>query len=286
MNRSVRSFLFTFLPPLRSGLVFGLLAGALVAPAVARAKTDAEILAVGSPREQGEAVVAELNARNTGYKDLSGQVEMTLRDAAGAESKRSFRLKVLEHRDASDGDRSLIAFDAPSDVKGTAVLSHAAPRGADEQWLYLPATHRVKRVSSSNRTGAFVGSEFSFEDLTGNDTRKYAWTYAGTKPCGALSCFVVDAVPSDLESAYSKRTLLIDRTDFRMQRVEFFDKRGAHVKTLEYSDYTQMDQKFWRAQTWTMKNNDTKKATVVHFTSMRLNSGLGEGEFSPNALGN
>jgi hypothetical protein len=260
------------------------LAALALAPS-ALAKTDVEVLGAGGPREQGEAVAGELLARNTGYKDLGGQVDMVLRDEGGGESRRSFRLKVLERRTPADGDRSLIAFESPADVRGTAVLSHAAPRGADEQWLYLPASHRTKKVSSSNRTGAFVGSEFSFEDLTGNDIRKYTWTYVDTRPCGAASCFVVDAVPTDPDSAYSKRTVFVDRAEFRVQSIDFFDKRNVKTKTLTYEDYTELDGKFWRARTWTMKNHETRKSTVIRFSSMKIYNGFSENEFSPSALG-
>ena len=156
----------------------------LLAASAADAKTADEINAAGSPEQKGQAVAMELGARNAGYKDLGGDVEMVLRDASGGEAKRRFSLKVLEKPDPSSGDYSLIVFDAPADVKGTAVLSHAKPGDEDDQWLYLPSTRRVKRIASSNRTGSFAGSEFSFEDLTGNDGRKYGWKLAGTAPCG------------------------------------------------------------------------------------------------------
>ena len=271
----------------RSKMVLGVIAAvsALAFAGAADAKTAEEIEAAGSPEQKGQAVAMELAARNTGYKDLGGDVEMTLKDASGGEAKRRFNLKVLEKTDADSGDRSLIVFDSPADVKGTAVLSHAKAGDEDEQWLYLPSARRVKRISSSNRTGAFVGSEFSFEDLTGNDGRKYSWKLAGRAACGASQCLTLEATPKDPQSAYSKRVLHVDAQEFRIQSIEFFDRKGAKLKTLTYDAYKKMNGRFWRAQTWSMQNHQSGKSTVVSFTSMRLGNGYSASDFSTGKLG-
>ena len=83
-------------------------------------------------------------------------------------------LRTLEVPDESVGDKSLIIFDSPRDIKGTALLSYAKILDPDDQWLYLPALKRVKRISSVNKSGPFVGSEFAFEDFTALELNKYA----------------------------------------------------------------------------------------------------------------
>ncbi|MDB4935924.1 MAG: family transporter [Labilithrix sp.] len=251
----------------------------------ASARTSEEILAAPTPEARGQAVAMELATRNAGYKDLGGDVEMILRDAAGGEAKRRFSIKVLEKPVANAGDYSLIVFDAPADVKGTAVLSHAKIGDDDEQWLYLPSAHRTRRISSTNRTGAFAGSEFSFEDLTGNDGRKYDWRVAGTEPCGALTCFVVDATPKDPSSAYSKRVLRIDTQEFRIQTIEFFDRKNSKLKTLAYESYKKLNDRFWRSQSWTMKNHQSGKSTVISFSSMKVGNGFTVNDFATGKLG-
>lgn len=251
----------------------------------ANAKTADEVLAAPTPEAKGQALVAELAARNAGYKDLAGDVEMTLKDASGSEAKRKFSLKVLEKPAPTAGDYSLIEFAAPADVKGTAVLSHAQVGDEDEQWLYLPSAHRTRRISSSNKTGAFVGSEFSFEDLTGNDLRKYDWKVTGTEACGALQCLVVDAVPKDPQSAYSKRVLHIDKVELRIQSIDFYDRKNALLKTLAYENYKQINGKFWRSQSWTMKNLQSGKSTIINFSSMKIGNGFTVNDFATGKLG-
>jgi outer membrane lipoprotein-sorting protein len=265
-----------------------LAASALVLSVVSasHAKTADELTSSGSADQKGAGIAAELGARGAGYKDLVGDVEMTLRDAGGSEATRRFRVKVLEKPAADVGDQSLIVFDAPADVKGTAVLSHAKPTGEDEQWLYLPSGKRTKRIASGNRTGSFVGSEFTFEDLTGNDGRKYAWKLLGQKACGtAPSCFDLEATPKDASSAYSKRVLHVETGEMRIQSIDFYDRRGTLAKTLAYDDYKKVDGRFWRAQIWTMKNVQSGKSTVIKFTSMKLGTGLGASDFAPSKLG-
>lgn len=252
----------------------------------AGAKTSEEILSAGTAEEKGQAVALELATRNAGYKDLDGDVEMVLRDQGGGEAKRRFSLKLLEKPVATAGDYSLIVFDTPADVKGTAVLSHANVGDEDDQWLYLPAVHRVKRISASNRTGSFVGSEFSFEDLTGNEGRKYAWKLLGVETCGTVQCFTVEATPKDAASAYSRRVLHIEAVEMRVSTIDFYDRKNTRTKTLSYDNYKKLDNKFWRAHAWTMKNHLSGKSTVLTFTSMRLGNGYTVNDFSTGKLGN
>jgi outer membrane lipoprotein-sorting protein len=250
----------------------------------AEAKTVAELTSKGSAEDKGRAIAAELDARNAGYRDLTGEVEMVLRDPSGSEAKRRFSIKVLEQPDPAVGDYSLIVFDNPTDVKGTALLSHGKASGEDDQWLYLPALGRVKRISSANRTGSFVGSEFAYEDLTGNDTAKSSWRLLGQKACGKLSCLELEATPKDSGSGYSRRVLTVDDGEFRILSVDFFDRKGARIKTLAYDGYKKVNDRYWRAQAWTMKNHQSGKTTSLTFTSMRMGTGLRAADFSSEKL--
>jgi hypothetical protein len=251
----------------------------------ADAKTAQELTQSGSPEEKGQNVARELYARNVGYKDMGGDVEMTLKDESGAEAKRRFHLRVLEQPDAQTAQYSLVIFDSPADVKGTALLSHAKLDGDDDQWLYLPSVGRVKRVASSSRSASFLGSEFAYEDLTGSDARKYDWRLGDNAPCGALQCLTLEGRPKDPRSGYSKRVVHVDTAEFRVQTVDFFDRAGARIKTLTYGDYTILKGRFWRAQTWTMQNHQTKKSTVLRFSGLSIMNGFSVSDFSSTKLG-
>ena len=133
----------------------------------------------GDTEEQrlGFEVAARADRSDRGFGDSEVVLEMILRNAAGKESRRTLKIATLEVVDESLGDRSLVIFDDPNDIKGTALLSHANILDPDDQWLFLPALKRVKRISSANKSGPFVGSEFAFEDFTALELNKYDYNW-------------------------------------------------------------------------------------------------------------
>ncbi len=126
-------------------------------------------------KEKGLAIATEADLRNQGFGDSTADMLMTLRNKHGQESTRQIRARTLEVKD--DGDKSLSIFDTPRDVKGTAFLTFSHKRGDDDQWLYLPALKRVKRISSRNKSGSFMGSEFAYEDIASQEIEKYSYKY-------------------------------------------------------------------------------------------------------------
>ena len=119
----------------------------------------------------GLQIARDSRAGEEGFGNLTArQNHGSCATSTGRKARRQLRVKVLEVPE--DGDKSLFVFDEPLDVQGTALLVHAKREGADDQWLYLPALNRVKRISSSNRSGSFMGSEFAYEDMTAQEVEK------------------------------------------------------------------------------------------------------------------
>ncbi len=154
-------------------LLYGVLAVGLVN--IARADSVDGLTA----EDRGYAVAARSDRSDRGFADSKVELKMVLRNKAGKETTRSLRLTTLEIPNEDLGDKSLIIFDTPVDIEGTALLSHARILDPDDQWLYLPALKRTKRISSVNKSGPFVGSEFSFEDFTALELNKYDYRYIG-----------------------------------------------------------------------------------------------------------
>ena len=125
--------------------------------------------------ERGLEIAVEADRRDSGFHDSRASMKMILRNRQGDESIRLIRVRTLEQED--DGDKSLTTFDQPADVKGTNFLSFTHKSGPDDQWLYLPALKRVKRISSRNKSGPFMGSEFAYEDLSSQEVEKYTYRY-------------------------------------------------------------------------------------------------------------
>ena len=242
---------------------------------------DSELTA-GSAEEAGLRLATQARERQAGYGNFTASLNMTLRNKNGKESKRELRLKVIETD--GDGDRTLFVFDRPSDVKGTAFLVHSHKDKPDRQWLYLPALKRVKTISSSNQSGSFMGSEFSYEDMGAVEVEKFDHRYLGDEPCGEFQCYALERVPKSKDSGYSRQEVLIDKQELRTIEVRFFDRRKSHLKTMVAEDHEIYLDKFWRSKIQTMTNNLTGKATVLQWENFEFQTDIDERDFTKTAL--
>jgi len=234
--------------------------------------------------DKGLAIALDADMRDRGFQDSIAGLTMILRDARGQEAVRHLIIKTLEAPKRDEGDWSLVTFHSPADVKGTSLLTHAQILDSDDQWLYLPALKRVKRIASSNRSGPFMGSEFAYEDMAAPEVDKYDYRYMRTEPCGALICQVVERTPKYKHSGYSKMLVWMDNQHLRNQRIEYYDRRGGHSKTLVFKSYRLYGGKYWRAHDLEMTNHKTGKSTQLLWSKFKFGSGLDEADFSRTSL--
>ncbi|MEH6625377.1 MAG: outer membrane lipoprotein-sorting protein [Motiliproteus sp.] len=235
-----------------------------------------------SPEDRGLEISIEAKTRDIGWGDMATEMTMTLSNKEGQKSVREIRLKSLEQN--KDGDKSLTVFDKPRDVKGTAFLSFSHIQDADDQWLFLPALKRVKRISSKNKSGPFMGSEFAFEDLTSFEVEKYHYKYLRDETLDGVDCFVVEQYPTDKNSGYTRRIVWLDKEHYRAQKLDFYDRKNSLLKTLRFEEYNQYLGKYWRAHRSTMNNHQTGKTTVLDYSGYQFKVGLSERDFNKNSL--
>ena len=233
--------------------------------------------------EKGLAIAVEADNRDDGYGDYTADMTMTLRNRHGKESKRSIRSKTLEVN--GDGDKNLSIFDTPRDVKGTAFLSFSHKVGDDEQWLYLPALKRVKRINSRNKSGSFMGSEFAYEDIASQEVEKYTYKHLREEDYNGQLCFVGESYPVDKKnSGYIKRITWLDKAEYRIQRVEYYDRKASLLKTLTISGYQHYVDKYWRADSMEMVNHQTGKSTSLVWSNYAFQTGLTDNDFNSTSL--
>ena len=209
---------------------------------------------------------------------------MVLRNRAGKEAVRILSIRTLEIPNEDAGDKSLIVFNSPPDIEGTGLLSHAKILDPDDQWLYLPALKRVKRISSVNKSGPFVGSEFAFEDFTSLELNKFEYSYLRSEPCGDMTCDVVERIPRYEHSGYTRQIAWIDQDVFQIRQVEFYDRRGDLLKTLTLKDYREYEGGYWRAQLMSMINHQTGKSTDLVYSNYTFGGAAAERDFVKGAL--
>ena len=231
---------------------------------------------------KGLEIATEVDVRDRGFGDTTSTMTMTLFDQYGNSTSRKIRNRTLEGTD--EGDLSLVIFDTPADVKGTAFLSHTKKSGSDDQWLYLPALKRVKRIASSNQAGPFMGSEFAYEDISSQELEKYTYKYLRNEDYQGLDCFVVEYDPIDRKSGYSKQIVWIDTKEYRSHKIEFYDRKESLLKTLIYRNYSKYNGKFWRADIFEMQNHQTGKKTTLEFDDWKFQTGLSAKDFNKKSL--
>ena len=236
------------------------------------------------PDDKGFEIAARSDRTDLGFGESEVELKMIMRNSAGQEATRSLRIATLEKPDETVGDKSLVIFNTPRDIEGTALLSHAKILDPDDQWLYLPALKRVKRISSSNKSGPFVGSEFAFEDFTAIELNKFDYTYTGVEDCGGLQCDVLERLPRYENSGYTKQIAWVDQVDFQIRKVEFYDRRGDLLKVLEMQDYREYDNGIWRAHLLSMTNVQTNKQTDLIYDTYDFNTDLSDGDFVKGRL--
>ena len=225
---------------------------------------------------------------DNGFGDSRVEARMVLRNAAGQETSRELSFQTLERADNTVGDKSVVVFHTPADVEGTALLSHARILEPDDQWLYLPALARVRRISSANKSGPFVGSEFAFEDFTAVELNKYEHNYvsSGDVEIGGetMTVDIVERFPRYENSGYSRQVSYIDQDIYQIRRIEFFDRRGDLLKTLDLADYREYGDGIWRAHVLTMTNRQTGKSTELVYSDYEFGVGLSDNDFVRGVL--
>ncbi len=228
-----------------------------------------------SPRAYGTALAKYMDRYDTGWKDHYAKSKMTLYDARGDFVRREVIQLV---REGAKGDKSILRFRSPADIRGVAALTHEHPRATDDSWLYLPASRRVRRISGANRSASFQGTEFTYEDLSSLVVEKYGWRYLeeSTIAVDGKSTRIskVEAKPNYRDSGYSKLIVYLNQRLWRVERVDYFDHAGRPLKVLTNSKWRKHHGRFWRPMRVDMRNLQTQKRTVLDISSMFLNLAL------------
>ncbi len=247
-----------------------------LAQAIATAKTA---------QAKGFAIAQMVDYRDNGWKDSEAKMKMTLKNRYGRTSTRYLRVRSMEV--PGDGDKGLSIFDRPRDVKGTAVLTWSHSLKPDHQWIYLPALRRVKRISSRNKSGPFMGSEFSYEDIASQELDKYRYRYLRSQRYKGKDCYVIVRYPAYKYSGYKRMITWIDKRHFNPQKVDYYDRKNYRLKTLQFNNYKSYlvkGKNFWRPSEMFMQNHQTGKSTVLKWESYRFNRRFTKRNFDKSTL--
>ena len=228
-----------------------------------------------------EIAKRSLDAFYASGRDMQVRVSMVLTNSQGGERKRE--LTLYRKNMATGGDqRYFMYFHAPPDVKGTTFLVWKYPGKDDDRWIYIPAIKLVRRIAASDKRSSFVGSDFTYEDVSGRDPTDETHTLLREEALGDRSCYVLESRPV-AGADYAKRVSWIDRERWIPLKEEYFDSRERMVRVFT-ADTVEEIGKHWTVTHRTMKNLQAGQRTEVTFQNVVYDQGLADNLFTERTL--
>lgn len=213
---------------------------------------------------------------------------MRLFDRQGRVRERAVTLLALEGV-GSRGDRTLVRFSYPNDIKGTGLLVWEHPTGDDERFLYLPALGRVRRIAGQETQESFAGSDLSYEDIGGRELADYTYSFADenatwTAPDGSKHpAWALESRAKDRDAEFPRSVSLVLKDRFIIVHGDTYNRRNERAKVFDVRRMERVDG-LWTVLDLVVTNERDKTRTELTTTAVRYNVGLGEADFSRRAL--
>ncbi len=229
----------------------------------------------------GEQIVRNVYERDTPH-DQSGQLIMTLENSRGDQRIREIDQYI---KDFGDNEKKIMFFTSPADVRDTAFMnwSYDADGQNDDQWIYLPALKRTKRISSSSSSDYFMGSDFTYDDLGGRSPSEDTHSLLREETFNGELCYVVESIPKEQDYMYSRTVTWIIKDKLIGLKKEFYDEDNDFLKTLIVKEYENIDG-YWMIIESEMYNDQKNHKTLMEIDELKLDSGLQDRIFTERIM--
>ena len=240
-------------------------------------------------------IARRVEDRDTG-RDSRAELRMKLFDRRGRARDRALTLVTLRGRGnpgaaatAPDGDRLLVRFTYPSDIRGTGFLVWEHPKGDDERFLYLPSLGRVRRIAGTEAQESFVGSDFSYEDIGGREFDDYTYALVDENaswpsPDGSgRPAWRLESTRKDASVQYPRVVSLVLKDSYVVVQAEMFNRRNEREKAYSVGELRQV-QGIWTVLQSAMTNAIEKTRTELQLAKIEYNTGLKEDAFTRREL--
>lgn len=245
-------------------------AGIWLAVAAMLAAGQTGIAAAQEPT--GRQILDEASKRHS--RDFEAEVQRMTLYAKGAVTE-TRELRRLTRKVADGETRYVMTFSSPRGVRGVALLTWSFDKRDDDQWLYLPAEgNRTKRIAKGGRRTAFMGTDYTYEDLVSESRDKFKYDRQPDQAIDGVAYFVVDATAADAdlarETGYKSRRLFVNKQSYFITRIDYHDRRGELFKRQTMSNLVNVEGGTWRANTARMENLRENTATVIDVLERKL----------------
>ena len=234
-----------------------------------------------------EWVARQVEERETG-RDSRAEMRMRLYDRQGRVRERAMTLQAMRGRGAA-GDKRLVRFTYPNDIRNTGFLVWEHPDGEDERFLYLPALGRVRRIAGEEKQESFVGSDLSYEDVGGRDVADYTYAFVNENdswraPDGSMHpAWRLESRAKDPGADYPRSVSLVLKDRFVVVHADIFNARTERVKVFAVTRLEEVDG-IWTVLALSVANERDRTRTELETTAIRYNVGLTDGDFTRRQL--
>lgn len=229
----------------------------------------------------GLQIVENVYNRPTG-KDQTGKLTMTLINSRGDQRVRVIRQFV---KDLGTMEKKIMFFISPADVRNTSFMNWSYDKAGkdDDQWIFLPALKKIKRISSDSKSDYFMGSDFTYDDLGDrhpeNDTHKLL----REEKFNDEDCYVIESIPNEEEYMYSRTVTWVIKDKWIGQKKEFYDEDGELLKRLSVKKYEKIKE-YWIIITSEMHNVQKKHTTKMELADLKLDTGIPVNKFTERMM--
>jgi hypothetical protein len=234
-----------------------------------------------------EGVARAMEGRDTG-RDSRGDMRMRLFDRQGRVRERVLSIAARKGT-GGQGDKTLVRFTYPNDIRGTSFLVWEHDDASDERFLYLPALGRVRRIAGQEKQESFVGSDLSYEDIGGRDVADYSYAFASenatwTGPDGTRHpAWALESRAKDKDAEFPRSVSIVLKEQLVSVHADIFNRRDERAKVFDVRRLERVDG-IWTALEMVVVSDRDKTRTELTTTSLRYNVGLTDDDFSRRQL--
>jgi outer membrane lipoprotein-sorting protein len=260
------------IPKIFGAILIGVVFSAISVTAASEELTGYQIMKKSEDQNKGD--------------DEYNETTMKLINKRGQERNR--KIEHFKKTDKDDNDKIFMRFMEPADVKGVALLTIEHSDRDDDQWLYLPALKKVRRISSSDQGDNFMGTDYTYEDIRAEKLDQHEYKLLGSEVIDGHDCYIILALPATEkqknESGYSKREIRVRKDVLLMAQIKYYDKKGELLKIEIRKEAVEVTPNIYRPNFMEMKNLKTGHTTQIMFDERRINKGIPDRIFTEREL--
>jgi outer membrane lipoprotein-sorting protein len=241
------------------------------------------LLTVAAQAEEvtGLKVIQNVYERST-PEDQTADLKMYLINSRGDERVRNIK---QYQKDYGDMEKKIMFFKAPADVRNTSFMNWSYDKEGkdDDQWIYLPALKKVKRISSDSKSDYFMGSDFTYDDLGDRHPSEDTHKILREEVFEEENCYVVESIPKQEDYMYSKTITWVVKDRWIGKKKEFYDEDGELLKILKVEEVEQIDE-YWIITNSQMDNQQTDHKTIMELENVELNNAIEDSKFTERIM--